>query len=159
MRARARRAGPVIVLSEDGEVLLLRGGDPRRPQDGTWWFTPGGGVDGDESTEEAARRELREETGLLVDMLGPVVLRRHAEFEFEGARFVQEEDYFVACCPRFEVTDAGWTDVERRVIEEHRWWPAEELRATKDTVYPEGLVEFVSQFHSTLPGRRSSERP
>jgi 8-oxo-dGTP pyrophosphatase MutT (NUDIX family) len=42
---RKRRAARVILIDERGRVLLLRGSDPGRPEAGTWWFTPGGGVE------------------------------------------------------------------------------------------------------------------
>ena len=53
----------VIVFNEKGEVLL-----EERADDGYFDF-PGGGIDLKETTEEAARRELLEETGLIADEL------------------------------------------------------------------------------------------
>src|SRR5437867_4817339 len=57
----------VVIEMPDGIVLIRR----RNPPDG--WAIPGGFVDLNERAEDAARREMREETSLdveLVDLLG-----------------------------------------------------------------------------------------
>jgi len=51
----------VLVYTEAGDVLLLR---RRRPDD--FWQSVTGSLEGDETPEQAARRELFEETGLAV---------------------------------------------------------------------------------------------
>ena len=53
----------VILFNEKGEILL-----EERADDGFFDF-PGGGIDLKESAEDAARRELKEETGLIADEL------------------------------------------------------------------------------------------
>ena len=138
-----RLAARVILIDEAGRVLLFRGGDPHRPDAGTWWFTPGGGLDDGETIEEAARREVREETGCVVADLGPVVLERSIEFEVEGQHFDQDEVFFRVSVAGFEVDRREWTDLERRLMIEHRWWTRDELVATTETVYPEGLADLL----------------
>jgi 8-oxo-dGTP diphosphatase len=59
--ARPAVAADIAIVSSDAQVLLIRRGD--EPFKGSWAL-PGGFVDPDESLEEAAARELREETGL-----------------------------------------------------------------------------------------------
>ena len=55
-----------IVVIKDDSVLLVRRGKP--PNVGAWTL-PGGAQEVGETTEQAARRELLEETGLEVDAL------------------------------------------------------------------------------------------
>jgi ADP-ribose pyrophosphatase YjhB (NUDIX family) len=53
----------VLVQRSEGEVLLqLR-------RDGRYWSLPGGALEPEESLEDAAQRELREETGLVAKEL------------------------------------------------------------------------------------------
>lgn len=115
---------------------------------GTWWFTPGGGVELGETTAEAAKRELAEETGFECADLGPVVLTRAIEFEFDGMIYEQSEDFFFVRTDRFEIDTSRWSAIEIATVVEHRWWPIEGLRTTKDTVYPERLVELIDRIRS-----------
>jgi len=55
----------VVYAERDGQILLLKraGGSAMAGQ----WFLPGGAVEDDELPEDAARRELVEESGLEID--------------------------------------------------------------------------------------------
>src|SRR3569833_373366 len=63
----------VVALTADGRVYLV--GQHRYPINQYSWELPAGGVDHDEPPLEAARRELREETGLRADTW--IALGRH----------------------------------------------------------------------------------
>ena len=139
-----RQAARVLLIDDVGRILLFRGGDVTRPEAGSWWFTPGGGVEGDESLVETARREVLEETGhVLPDDLGPVVLTRTSLFLFEGVRYQQTESFYRVAAAHSRVDYSGWTEIERRTVHTHRWWTVDELRRTSEKVYPEGLVDLL----------------
>jgi 8-oxo-dGTP diphosphatase len=55
----------VLVEMESGIVLVKRGEDPFAG----WWALPAGYIEADESVEQAAVRECKEETGLDVELL------------------------------------------------------------------------------------------
>jgi ADP-ribose pyrophosphatase YjhB (NUDIX family) len=148
--ATPRVAVRVVLIDRNGRTLLFRGGDPHRPEDGTWWFTPGGGVEGDETLPETARREVREETGVDVVEFGDPVHRRQTRFDFEGTSYDQVEHYFVARVDLLEPDVSGWTDVERRVVLEHRWWTLDDVRSTRETIYPEQLAEILADALTAL---------
>lgn len=62
----------VVVLAQEC-VLLVEHGDGAAHLTGAWGL-PAGGIDAGESAAEAAARELREETGLQVDLAALVEL-------------------------------------------------------------------------------------
>lgn len=62
------RLGAYVVAVASGRVLLTRLG----ARHGSQWTLPGGGVELDESVEQAAVREVEEETGLIIALGGPL---------------------------------------------------------------------------------------
>jgi 8-oxo-dGTP pyrophosphatase MutT (NUDIX family) len=139
-----RRAARALVLA-DRAVLLIEGHDPARPEAGSWWLTPGGGIEGDEPIARAAARELLEETGLDLppDALGSPVATRVAEFEFDGRGYRQTEWFFAVQVARFEPSADRWDHIEQRALFHHRWWDVDELMVTSETIYPSELAVLV----------------
>ena len=69
--ARATSAGGVLVRQgEAGSELVL--GRRRRERDGATWSLPKGTPNADETMEQAALREVEEETGLQVRIVAPI---------------------------------------------------------------------------------------
>lgn len=55
-----------VLVETEGKIVLVRRGQP--PFEG-WWTLPAGYIEADESVEQAAVRECKEETGLDVELL------------------------------------------------------------------------------------------
>ncbi|MGW1763173.1 NUDIX hydrolase [Streptomyces sp. NPDC002073] len=138
----ARQVSRVVLLDPRDRILLLHGFEPADPAD-HWWFTPGGGLEGAETREQAALRELAEETGITRVELGPVLWRRYCSFPFDGRRWEQDEWYFLARTDQTETAPAGLTELERRSVAGARWWTYGELSAAHETVYPTRLAELL----------------
>jgi 8-oxo-dGTP pyrophosphatase MutT (NUDIX family) len=57
------KVAAIILVSGDKALLQLRDNKPDIPHPNTWGFAGGGKLDGGESFEDGAIRELFEETG------------------------------------------------------------------------------------------------
>ena len=143
---RPRPSARLLVVDPDGRVLLFRFAFARGPLAGRiFWATPGGALDPGESFEDGARREMAEETGLSIGHPGPQVARRQFEMVApEGDGVLADERYFLVRVDPFTLADAGWTDLEREVMTEHRWWTPAEIAAAAEKIYPEDLVEMLA---------------
>jgi 8-oxo-dGTP pyrophosphatase MutT (NUDIX family) len=135
-----RPAARLLVISPEDRVLLFKWThELLRAPGQSVWITPGGGVDAGETHEEAALRELREETGLGLP-IGPCVwLRRHV-FPWRPVPIDQRERFYVVRCDSTELSRDGWTPGELRHMSEGRWWSVEEIGASDDWFAPRALA-------------------
>ena len=132
----ARAASRVLVISDAGRILLLHAQDS---QGHRWWLMPGGGLDFGESFEDAARREVREETGRDLTIGALIWIRRHI-YNWNGTPQDQYERYFVARCnDEFAVTPA----VPDTYVIGHRWWTLREIDDSADDFTPRRLSEYL----------------
>jgi 8-oxo-dGTP diphosphatase len=144
---RRRLSARLLILDEAGRILLFRFVYRHGPLAGQdFWGTPGGGVEDGETLEQAALRELLEETGLRRQSVGSQVARREVALQLpDGEHVVQDERYFLVRVTDNALSRDAWTDLEREVMVEHRWWSLEELSRTEATVWPETLREMIER--------------
>lgn len=131
--------GVGAIIIENENVLIVRRGQP--PKMGAWSI-PGGGVHLGEDLEQACMREVREETGLNVEILSEGrVLNRVTRDEWGRVQFHYVLIDFV-CRPTGGVLQAA-SD-----ISEARWVPLSEVSSLSPMT--SGTAEFILESVATL---------
>jgi 8-oxo-dGTP pyrophosphatase MutT (NUDIX family) len=136
-----RPAARILLVDERNRVLLFRFTAGDRPP---FWATPGGAVDPGESFEAAARRELREETGLDRDCGAEVHARTVRFTTLEDVRVIADERYFLVRTAGFDLDTSAHTELERRVMQTHRWFDRGELDDWPELIFPEDIVDILA---------------
>jgi 8-oxo-dGTP diphosphatase len=140
-----RPAARILLFDPEGRLLLFRFDAGDRPP---FWVTPGGAVEPGESFATAARRELREETGIDC-ACGEEVHTRTVEFvTLENVPVLAEERYFLVRTGHCEIDSTAHTELERRVMREWRWFTRDEIATWPEPIFPEQLADLLDSLET-----------
>jgi 8-oxo-dGTP pyrophosphatase MutT (NUDIX family) len=137
---RLRRAARLIVLDPEGRALMFRYDVPGRDP---FWVTAGGECEPDESFEDAARRELLEETGITADP-GAQIARMTPEFiTVQGEPVQADERFFFIRVAEATIDTSRHTETEIALMTQHRWFTLDELENWPEAVFPANLADMI----------------
>jgi 8-oxo-dGTP pyrophosphatase MutT (NUDIX family) len=133
----------VLLLDEHDRVLLMHARDPDNPSN-HWWELPGGGLDHGETLEQAAIREVTEETGIELDHVGPQIWIRESRFRYRNRDHHRIDHIFLARRPGITATVATTpTENEKLGLLGRVWFSIAQLHACPDKLLPASLPTLL----------------
>ena len=145
-----RKSVNILLLNEDKELLLMCADDPTTTSTdgvyyGPFWFPVGGQIEGDETFQETALREIFEETGLTPEdiELGPVVWYGEFDLILSGTLQRLNQHFLVAKTKKNTITHANFTQEEQAVIKKSAWFSLEKLKNCPEVIFPVVLTDHL----------------
>ncbi|MFN8522959.1 MAG: NUDIX domain-containing protein [Chloroflexota bacterium] len=147
-----RPTSRLLVVDEHQQLLLIKNWDDGSPLANVW-YTPGGGVEPGETYEEAAARELWEETGLRGE-IGPCVWTRRSVNHIDGQPVEFHSRFFLVRVSHGPVSFDGLEEYERHQIVDYRWWTRDTLHSSTEPIRPAFLPTLFEQLlNGPLPAQ------
>lgn len=147
---RVRSSVRVVVLDADDRILLFRAREAGQPQLGLWWELPGGGIEPGETAEQAAVRELDEETGIAVDVrrVRPPNWIRTATYLRRGKRILQHEVVVLIRLdePGSDLDTSRQLPDEQEDYVDYAWLPVDHVIGSTEPFYPGRLPALLADF-------------
>ncbi len=147
-----RRTARLIVLDPMDRILLIkykadRAIEVANPNQRSFWYTPGGGLEAGETHIEAARRELMEETGIVDVGIGQHVANWNSAITLFRLKSRTESQIFLVRAASDRLDTSQLAETEKDPVLDVRWWSLAELKAAihggGDYVSPSGLLPLL----------------
>lgn len=124
------QARTIVTNNSNDKILLVR--NPGKD----FWYIPGGGLEEGEDIKTCAIREMKEETGLNID-LGKLMYAQELHDEKTGT--IHSEFIFLAKLKPGELFDELYKDEDPDGIAEAKWFSKDDLKNV--IAYPKRLCD------------------
>ena len=107
------------------------------------WATLGGRMEEGETVLDTAAREAREETGQDDITIGPAVWYGEQVLKVNSVPNLFKETFIVGHMKDERLSSEHWTEEERGIIQDMKWWTLSELETTNEIILPRALPHLL----------------
>lgn len=130
-----RKSSRAILINSENKILLFKFKFPEIQGEKVLWVTPGGGVEEDENFEQALKRELFEETGLILNLIGPWIWTKEVVFKGKRGDFVSYERYYLVKSDNTNISFENMTLNEVKTLNGFKWWSIDEILSSSEEFF------------------------
>lgn len=145
-----RNSVKILLLNDQNELLLMCADDPKTTSadnkyHGRFWFCTGGQINPGESLQNAALREIFEETGITKEEveLGPVVWFGEFDMVLNGVLTHLKQTFIVAKTKQKNAFLNDPDQWEKKFVENMAWFSIEKIKSSEETIFPVLLPEYL----------------
>ena len=145
-----RSSVKVLLLNEDNELLLMCADDPKTTSadnkyHGRFWYCVGGQIEPGESIQNAALREIYEETGFVKENieLGPVVWFGEFSMVLHGSMMRLKQVFVVARTRQKQALLSAPDEWEKAYVQKLAWFSLEKIRNSEEVIFPVLMQDYL----------------
>lgn len=141
-------ARAVLLNKDTNKILLIKyldhDSESTKDFSNGFWVLPGGGVKNGESFCEALKREIYEETGIKKILVKNCVLSRNIYLNISNnENDFYYERYYIVEIDEININTKNLTHNETKVIKEYKWWSLNEIKKTKEIIFPLSFTNYI----------------
>ena len=141
-----RKSSRAIVLNKDNQIFLFQYHFDYLAESKSIWITPGGSLEEGESFEDALKRELFEELGVLWNKDCVEIYYRNPLYTLNTGEVVQSiEKFFLVRVEEEQFSYANWTESEKQRMLCGRWWSIEEIQQSEDEFFTGDIIRILTE--------------
>jgi 8-oxo-dGTP pyrophosphatase MutT (NUDIX family) len=150
-----RNSVKIILINDKDELLLMCADDPKTTSakgeyHGKFWFLVGGEIENGETIQEAAIRELHEETGITKNEVefGPIVWFGEFDLVLNGILTHLKQTFIVARTKKKKVFLTKLNKWEKKAVKKLAWFSFEKIKNSDEIIYPVLLPRYLTKIIS-----------